>query len=116
METTLICWVHGDSSSFAIDINRNKTIGDLKNAILTTNPNCFNGFDADELQLCVAHIPDTNKARNEFVFKDDDELPGSAKIQHIIEDHFQGSLPDLTIHFAMKRPVTIHFSIKRPGK
>jgi len=73
-------------------------------AIVTAKPNCFNGFDAPQLELCVANIPDTKKARNEFVFKDDDELPVSATIQHIINDHFQGSLPCLTIHIAIKRP------------
>ncbi|RPB23687.1 hypothetical protein L211DRAFT_235787 [Terfezia boudieri ATCC MYA-4762] len=106
METTLICWVHGDPSlaPFPIDIDWNKTIGHLKMAIVTVNPNCFNSIDAPQLELCVANIPDTEKAMNEFVFKDDNKLRGSAKIQHIIKDHFQGSLPDLTIHFAIKRP------------
>ncbi|KAF8423737.1 hypothetical protein BGX38DRAFT_548806 [Terfezia claveryi] len=106
METTLICWVHRDSSlaPFPIDIDWNKTIGHLKMAIVTVNPNCFKGFDAPQLELCVANIPDAEKAMNEFVFKDDNKLRGSAKIQHIIKDHFQSSLPDLTIHFAIKRP------------
>lgn len=104
METTLICWVHGDPRSFAIDIDRNKTIAHLQNAIVTYNPNLFNNFDSKDLQICVANIPDTKKARNEFVFEVDDNISGSDTVQDIITDHFQGSLPGRKIHLAVKRP------------
>lgn len=72
MKTTLICWIHGDphGNSYAIDIDRNKTIAHLKKAVVTESPNCFNGFDAYQLDLCLNYIPETEKAMNEFVFKD----------------------------------------------
>ncbi|KAF8427968.1 hypothetical protein BGX38DRAFT_1334715 [Terfezia claveryi] len=97
METTLICWVHGDPSSFAIDIDRNKTIAHLKNAILTANPNCFNGFDAPQLQLCLLTSP-TPKKRGMSSFLRMTMSFRDQIIQDIINDHFKGSLTRKTIH------------------
>ncbi|KAF8466253.1 hypothetical protein BDZ91DRAFT_725897 [Kalaharituber pfeilii] len=112
METntiTLVCWVHGYTSSFPVDIDRNKIIGHLKEAIVTEKPNRFNGLDADQLELCVANIPDTEEAMRGFTFGN--ALRGSDTIQDIVNEHFQGSLPRKTIHIAIQRPAD-----ERPSK
>lgn len=104
MGATLICCVYGDPSPFPIDIDQNKTIGHLKQAIVIHDLNLFTGVAVRQLEICAANIPDTKEARNEFIFKDDDALPVSDTIQDVIDDHFKGSLPRKTIHFVIKRP------------
>jgi hypothetical protein len=95
-----ICWVHGDSSSFAVHIDRENTIGDLKEAVVQRNRHRFEKIDPAQLEVYFASIPDTEVARNGFAFHDDEELPGSNEIQ----DHFSGPLKKDTIHFAIKLP------------
>ncbi|KAF8431114.1 hypothetical protein BGX38DRAFT_359573 [Terfezia claveryi] len=91
----LFCWVHGTQSSFPVMIDRDETIGDLR-VILSLQGSAI----ASQLELCVANIPDTKKARSEFVFQDDDVLPGSRRISKI----FPKELPEDTIHIAIQRP------------
>ncbi|KAF8438292.1 hypothetical protein BGX38DRAFT_1209848, partial [Terfezia claveryi] len=94
----LFCWVHGTQSSFPVMIDRDETIGDLR-VILSLQGSTI----ASQLELCVANIPDTKKARSEFVFQDDDVLPGSRRISKI----FPKELPEDTIHIAIQRPPSL---------
>ena len=91
METNIIKLFMGTQVPLPFVIDRDETIGDLKEAILV---------EESSLQVaCVANIPDTKKARNE-----DNELAGSDTIQDMIDDHFQGSLPPRKIHIVIKHP------------
>jgi len=57
-ELTLFVHVIGLSNSFAVDIERSKTVGHLKQAILRENPNGLKGIDADRLVLYKVELPD----------------------------------------------------------
>ncbi|KAF8429653.1 hypothetical protein EV426DRAFT_129533 [Tirmania nivea] len=98
----LLCWVHGDPSSFPVVIGRDDLIRDLKEAVLVRSP-CLQAAGVGRLELCIANIADTKIARNEFVLKDGKEFPGADTIQDLIDDHFQGSLPPRKIHIAIKK-------------
>jgi hypothetical protein len=47
----LFCWVFDDPRAFPIDIGPEKTVGELKKAIVAENPNRFRGIDAYLLNL-----------------------------------------------------------------
>ncbi|KAL7680012.1 putative aminoglycoside phosphotransferase, protein kinase-like domain superfamily [Plasmopara halstedii] len=52
---TLFCAVVGkEGSTFSIDIDTNKSVDHLNDAIMAKKPNAFKGFDADELELSLA--------------------------------------------------------------
>jgi Crinkler effector protein N-terminal domain len=42
----LSCWVFGDPGAFPVEISLEKTIGELKKAIVAENPNPFRDIDA----------------------------------------------------------------------
>ena len=48
---TLFCWVLGDQDIFSVKIAKEKLIEDLKQTILTTRPNRFQGLDVGDLVL-----------------------------------------------------------------
>jgi hypothetical protein len=56
----IICWVHSEDSSFQVDICPEKTIYQLKKAIVEEKRNRFREIDPDELKVYVAMIPDTD--------------------------------------------------------
>jgi hypothetical protein len=99
---TILCWVEGDRSPFAVDIDSNKIIAHLKEAILDKKPN-LSITDASTLQLYLANIPDTKPGSIGFVFKDEEELLASRKLSSV----FEGNPP---------KEEHIQIAIKRPGK
>ena len=94
---TLFCWVLGGRRPFPIVIDGNKTVSDLTKAIIARTP--WSSSVAQDLQLCLANIPDTRDARNKFVFEDSD-LPGSMMLSEV----FPGQLPENHIHLIIKEP------------
>jgi hypothetical protein len=103
-KTSIFCWVHGGNSSFSVDIDPEKTIGRLKEAIVAKKPNGFGGIDPDELKLYVAKIRETKEAMGSFTFAALNVLRGSEKINL----HFREGFPGNIIHFAIKRPGKQH--------
>ncbi|KAF9364676.1 hypothetical protein BGX34_000777 [Mortierella sp. NVP85] len=54
-ELTLLCLIEGTDSCFPVDIERTKTVGDLKKSIKKSPK--FDGIAADELTLWRVKIP-----------------------------------------------------------
>jgi hypothetical protein len=57
-ELTLFVYMIGLGHSFPVDIQRSKTVGHLRKAILLENPNDLKGVDARRLVLYKVEIPD----------------------------------------------------------
>jgi hypothetical protein len=94
---TVICWIHNDDLSFPVDIDLEKTIGHLKEAIVEKNPHPFRTINPCLLKLYVANIRDTKPARTRFAYQHEEALEGSDQIN----EHFPRSFPKNTIHFAI---------------
>ena len=79
--TILYCLVHGDKSPFPIEINREKTVGQLKDAIVAKKPHRFYSIDADSLDLWKVEIESRNKEKLLNVqLHDEDALDPTRKI------------------------------------
>jgi hypothetical protein len=103
-KTSIICWVHGEKSSFYVDIDPEETITHLKEAVVGKKPNRFRGIDPDELEISVANIDETEEAMESFSFGVLKVLPGSRKISKVIKDE----LLDKDIYFVIKPPGKQH--------
>ena len=57
-ELSLNVFVIGLGNSFPVDIERTKTVGHLKQAILQVNPNDLKDIDARQLVIYKVEIPD----------------------------------------------------------
>ncbi|KAG0290730.1 hypothetical protein BGZ98_003305 [Dissophora globulifera] len=60
---TFFCVITGDpaSSAFPVELPADKTVGDLKDAIVSKSPTAFNNIDAKDLVIWQAIIPDDNQ-------------------------------------------------------
>jgi hypothetical protein len=58
-ELTLFVYLVGLGNPFAVDIERSKTVGHLKQAILLQKPNGLKGIDAARLVLYKVELPDS---------------------------------------------------------
>jgi hypothetical protein len=103
-KTSIICWVHGEKSSFYVDIDPEETITHLKEAIVGENPHTFGAIDPRLLELYVANIDETEEAMESFSFGVLKMLPGSRKISKVIKDE----LLDKDIYFVIKPPGKQH--------
>jgi hypothetical protein len=100
----IICWVHGEKSSFQVDIDPENSISNLKKAIAGENPHTFGAIDPRLLELYVANIDETEEAMESFSFGVLKVLPGSRKISKVIKDE----LLDKDIYFVIKPPGKQH--------
>uniref|UniRef100_U9TX99 Crinkler effector protein N-terminal domain-containing protein n=1 Tax=Rhizophagus irregularis (strain DAOM 181602 / DAOM 197198 / MUCL 43194) TaxID=747089 RepID=U9TX99_RHIID len=83
---TLFCMVQGNvNNAFSININKNKTISELKSLIQKEKYNDFAGIDPDQLKLWQVEIPDEHYDDKYFIKDPVDE--------HI---HIIVSLPETT--------------------
>ena len=98
-QITLFCCVIGNKEAFPITISREKTIAELKKAILAEKPNRFSGFDADELVLGKAEIPDEDEAIKAFHINDATEMRSTYEIGEYFTDP-----PKKHIHIVIKVP------------
>ena len=88
----VICWVYGDKKSPPVEISREKIVGQLKEAIVTKNPNQFQGIDAKSLDLWKVEIPDNGDAINQnFEFKASDILRPTQNLKR----YFTGISPKI---------------------
>ena len=96
---TLFCFILGDTSSFPVMIGRDKTVGDLKDAIVTKNPNGFGGIDARSLQLYKKIV--LNSRRNTI---QQSELGEPLEAVDVVSEHFAGDLPKKSVHIIVWSP------------
>src|SRR3954447_9259865 len=89
MSITLLCLVKGNTtaSAFAVDIDREKLVSHLKDAIKAKKQNDFAGIDADRLKLWNVKIPDDrDDLLSRLTLNDGDELLATKKISKYFPD------------------------------
>ena len=103
MSITLLCLVKGNTtaSAFAVDIDREKLVSHLKDAIKAKKQNDFAGVDADKLKLWKVTIPgDQDDQLRNLILQDSDELLAI----NDIGDYWPTSPPKKHIHVIVKLP------------
>ena len=89
MSITLLCLVKGNTtaSTFAVDIDREKLVSHLKDAIKAKKQNDFAGINADKLKLWKVEIPgDHVDPISNLSLQDNDELLAIKKISKYFPD------------------------------
>ena len=103
MPITLLCLVKGNTtaSAFAVDIDREKLVSHLKDAIKAKKQNDFAGVDADRLKLWKVPISDDHvDPLSNLSLEDGEELLAIRKISK----YFPDSPPEEHIHVIVKLP------------
>src|SRR5947209_10598322 len=105
MSITLFCLVKGSTiaNAFEVDIEKDKSISKLKEAIKEKNAQTFANVDAKDIKLWKVTIPGDrdNQLRN-LILQDSDELLAIRKISKYFED----SPPEEHIHVLVSPPET----------
>ena len=102
MSITLLCLVKGNTtaSAFAVDIDREKLVSHLKDAI-KDKIDVPTGFKAKDLRLWKKEIPDDqDDLLSNLTLNDGDELRATKKISK----YFPDSPPEEHIHVIVKLP------------
>ena len=87
--------------AFPVNISRDETVGDLKDAIKAKKPNDFAGIDADRLRLWQVEIPvDRNDLIQGQPLQDDDQL----KATDYIDEYWTDPPKRRHIHVIVKLP------------
>ncbi|RGB36025.1 hypothetical protein C1646_814325 [Rhizophagus diaphanus] len=103
MSITLFCLVKGNTtaSAFEVDIEKDKSISKLKEAIKAKKQNDFAGIDADKLRLWKVPISDDHvDPLNNLSLEDGEELLAIRKISK----YFPDSPPEEHIHVLVEPP------------
>jgi len=106
MSITLVCLVKGSKSvnAFPIDIDRNKLVGHLKEAIKAKNQQTFGSVDAKDIKLWKVEISDDrDDLLSALSLKDDNELRATRDI----EDYWAVKPLKRSIHVIIEQPVAI---------
>ncbi|KAF9899215.1 hypothetical protein EC991_009285 [Linnemannia zychae] len=99
-----LCLVDDESTSFPVEIEPTKTIGDLKDAIKAKKINDFSDVDADELTLWRVSIPLVAKKDRKDISLSDVPLKEELDETDDHSDVFPVKLPEKTIHIIVQRP------------
>src|SRR6266496_2494591 len=105
MPITLLCLVKGNTtaSAFAVDIDREKLVSHLKDAIKAKKTPEFDNFPADKLKLWKVTIPgDQDDQLRNLILQDSDELLAIRKISK----YFPDSPLEEHIHVLVSPPET----------
>ena len=89
MSITLLCLVKGNTtaSAFAVDIDREKLVSHLKDAIKAKNSQSFSNVDAKDIKLQNVKIPDDqDDLLSNLTLNDGDELLATKKISKYFSD------------------------------
>ena len=103
MSIALFCLVKGNkiANAFEVDIEKDKSISKLKEAIKAKKQNDFAGVDADRLKLWKVTIPgDQDDQLRNLILQDSDELLAI----NDIGDYWPTSPPKKHIHVIVKLP------------
>ena len=97
----LFCWIFGDAQAFPVEIGPEKTVGELKEAIVAKKPNRFHGVDADVLSLWKKIISSQDKNGLQLSdLKDEVQLDETWSI----DDYFKEPPPKRSIHIVIRVP------------
>ena len=103
MSITLLCLVKGNktASAFAVDIDREKLVSHLKDAIKAKKAPEFDNFPADRLKLWNVTIPDNrDDLLSNLTLNDGDELLATREIR----DYWTKKPPKRHIYVIAKLP------------
>src|ERR1044071_10319453 len=103
MSITLFCLVKGNTTAnaFEVDIEKDKSISKLKEAIKAKKQNDFAGVDADKLRLWKKEIPDDqDDLLSNLTLNDGDELLATREIG----DYWTEKPPKRNIHVIVEPP------------
>ena len=100
---TLFCLVANENTPFPVEIQSDKTVGVLKEAIKIKKPNDFANIDADRLTLYLINLPDNdNLAEN---VKQELTKPLTAlRATKQLGDLLPGSPAKETVHILIQEP------------
>jgi Crinkler effector protein N-terminal domain len=99
----LFCWVFGDARPFPVKINRDKTVGELKEAIVAKDPNRFRDIVPHSLALWKKIICEGDKSLQPSGLKEEDELYATWKVGK----HFEEAPPEERIHIFIGLRITL---------
>jgi hypothetical protein len=105
MSITLLCLVKGNTltNAFAVDIDKEKLVSHLKEAIKAKNPQTFANVDAKDIKLWNVKIPDDqDDLLSRLTLNDGDELLATKKISK----YFPDLPPEEHIHVLVEPPAT----------
>jgi Crinkler effector protein N-terminal domain len=105
MELKLFCWIFGDQQPFSVKISPDETVDDLKEAIVTKNPNRLQGIDAVSLRLWKKEIKNTKEEKDGLQpsdLDDGDELDTTYKVGRYFGYGY--TPPEMKIHIIIKAP------------
>ncbi|KAG4037227.1 hypothetical protein PC123_g27208 [Phytophthora cactorum] len=102
-------------SAFPVDIDENKSVGHLKDAIKAKKPNDFKDVDADKLQLFLAKTDDGAWLKSKDLLRmRKGEIPNEVESRYMNEEledptdkicsKFPSTIPDGTIHVLVVVP------------
>ena len=103
MSITLLCLVKGNTtaSAFAVDIDREKLVSHLKDAIKAKNPQTFANVDPKDLKLWKKEIPDDqDDLLSNLILNDEPELLATREIG----DYWTEKPPKRNIHVIVEPP------------
>src|SRR3954447_25989134 len=95
---TLFCWIQGDDPNniFEVEIERNKSIGDLKEEIKKKEPNAFIDADIDKLLKIDILLGESDKLIEEVEVE---EFDTTKRVVEYFSDEFSGK----QIHIIVQR-------------
>jgi hypothetical protein len=105
----LVCFILDDDRDFPVDIDENKTVGDLKDEIKKKNAQIFANVDAWALTLYRIDVDvpaDINKynniigkmSRGDYMFKQKDMLISSLEMSHYFQKDSKRKIEVLVEH------------------
>ncbi|KAK3846355.1 MAG: hypothetical protein J3R72DRAFT_486623 [Linnemannia gamsii] len=100
---TLFCLISGEHASraFPVEVSSSKTVGALKDAIISKKPNAFEHIDANDLVLWRVSIPDDDDLSIPLdSVSEKKKLKATTKLSKV----FDAELPEDTIHIVVERP------------
>ena len=105
----LFCWVCGDTQPFPVEISPEKTVGELKEAIVAKKPNRFRGIDADLLNLWKKGILECEKNKLQL---SDIKNEYYLHVTWRIGKYFKEAPQEESIHIIIKAPEPIGVEVK----
>jgi len=98
---TVFCLVAGEDVSFPVEIEKSKTVGQLKDAIKKKNPTTFDGIDAKSLTLYHVDLPDDDDL-DQNVNKELERKPKPLRPSEEMADIFSEGLKKRMVHILVQ--------------
>jgi hypothetical protein len=100
---TVFCIAVGENVAFPVEIDKDKTVGQLKKLIKEEKPTAFAGIDANLLDLYRLGFPSRNLSQSMNSLQLE-QLQRLEDVTEPLEDVFQGAPKTRTIHILVQPP------------